>query len=247
MALSSGTKLGPYEILSPLGAGGMGEVYLVRDTRLDRVVAIKVLPSTLAADPDRLQRFKHEARILSALNHPNLLAIYDVGSQDGIHYLVSEFLEDHTLRDLLQVNPLGVRRLIDFTLQAAIRLAAAHEKGIVHRDLKPENIFVTRDGGVKVLDFECGNLPHRRLGQFLVCESGLRSALLSVGRKGEHVGGQQSGKRSHRNGGRVPKSAAWPLDQPSLTDSDDETIMNMGHLGTLRGAIRGLPVLSLQF
>src|SRR5271166_3458007 len=140
MALTSGTKLGPYEIQSQLGAGGMGEVYRARDTRLDRTVAIKILPAALATDGDRLQRFEHEARLLSTLNHPTLLAIYDVGAQDGIHYLVSEFLEGHTLRDLLKGNQLGARRATDYSLQIAKGLAAAHEKGIVHRDLKPENI-----------------------------------------------------------------------------------------------------------
>jgi len=153
MTLAPGTKLGPYEIQSALGSGGMGEVYRARDTRLDRVVAVKILPEALAKDGDRLQRFEHEARVLSTLSHPNLLSIYDVGSQDGIHYLVSEFLEGHTLRELLKDNPLGVRRATDYGLQIAKGLSAAHEKGIVHRDLKPENIFVTTDGRVKILDF----------------------------------------------------------------------------------------------
>src|SRR4029077_4385146 len=153
MTLAPGTKLGPYEIQSALGSGGMGEVYRARDTRLDRVVAVKILPEALAKDGDRLQRFEHEARVLSTLSHPNLLSIYDVGSQDGIHYLVSEFLEGHTLRELLKDNPLGVRRATDYGLQIAKGLSAAHEKGIVHRDLKPENIFVMTDGRVKILDF----------------------------------------------------------------------------------------------
>jgi serine/threonine protein kinase len=153
MTLAPGTKLGPYEIQSALGSGGMGEVYRARDTRLDRVVAVKILPEALAKDGDRLQRFEHEARVLSTLSHPNLLSIYDVGSQDGVHYLVSEFLEGHTLRELLKDNPLGVRRATDYGLQIAKGLSAAHEKGIVHRDLKPENIFVTTDGRVKILDF----------------------------------------------------------------------------------------------
>jgi eukaryotic-like serine/threonine-protein kinase len=131
----------------------MGEVYRARDTRLDRTVAVKVLPPSMAADGDRLQRFEHEARILSTLNHPNLLAVYDVGLEDGVHYLVSEFLVGHTLRELLEQNPLGVRRATDYSVQIAKGLAAAHEKGIVHRDLKPENIFITEDGGVKILDF----------------------------------------------------------------------------------------------
>jgi eukaryotic-like serine/threonine-protein kinase len=153
MALTSGTKLGPYEIVSPLGAGGMGEVYHARDTRLDRAVAIKVLPESLASDTDRLQRFEQEARVLSTLSHPNLLAIYDVGTQEGIHYLVSEFLEGRTLRECMTAVSLPQRKVREYALQIANGLAAAHDKGIVHRDLKPENIFVTHDERVKILDF----------------------------------------------------------------------------------------------
>ena len=153
MALTAGTKLGPYEILAPLGAGGMGEVYRARDTRLDRTVAIKILPATFADDTDRLDRFEHEARLLSTVNHPNLLANHDVGAQDGVHYLVSEFLEGQTLRERMHAGPLSQRRVIEYALELAKGLAAAHGKGIVHRDLKPDNIFVTKDGRVKILDF----------------------------------------------------------------------------------------------
>jgi Tol biopolymer transport system component len=153
MALAAGTKLGPYEIVAPLGAGGMGEVYHARDTRLDRTVAIKVLPEPLASDADRLQRFEQEARVLSTLSHPNLLAIYDVGTEGGIHYLVSEFLEGQTLRERMSAGSLPQRKLPEYALQIANGLAAAHDKGIVHRDLKPENIFVTHDERVKILDF----------------------------------------------------------------------------------------------
>jgi eukaryotic-like serine/threonine-protein kinase len=153
MALTSGTKLGPYEIVSPLGAGGMGEVYRARDTRLDRAVAVKILPAAFSSDADRLHRFEHEARILSSLNHPNLLAIHDVGAQDGVHYLVSEFLEGQTLREKMNGGPLPQRKLTEYAVEVAKGLAAAHEKGIVHRDLKPENIFVTKDNRVKILDF----------------------------------------------------------------------------------------------
>src|ERR1019366_1464726 len=143
MPLTNGTKLGPYEIISPLGAGGMGEVYRARDTRLDRTVAIKVLPESLAHDADRLQRFEQEARVLSTLNHPNLLAIYDVGAQSGTHYLVSEFLDGHTLREAMGAGLLPSRKVSEYGLQITNGLSAAHNKGIVHRDLKPENIFVT--------------------------------------------------------------------------------------------------------
>jgi serine/threonine protein kinase/Tol biopolymer transport system component len=153
MTLPNATRLGPYEIVSPLGAGGMGEVYLARDTRLNRTVAIKVLPESVAADPDRLVRFEQEARVLSTLNHPNLLAIFDVGAEGSTHFLVSEFLEGRTLRERMNAGSLSQRKIADYALQLANGLAAAHDKGIVHRDLKPENIFVTSDERVKILDF----------------------------------------------------------------------------------------------
>jgi len=153
MALTSGTKLGPYEIQSSIGAGGMGEVYRARDTRLSREVAIKVLPEAFARDPDRLERFEHEARVLSTVNHPNILAIHDVGAQGDLHYLVSELLEGQTLREKMNAGPLAQRRVADYAVEMARGLAAAHDKGIVHRDLKPDNIFITKDGRVKILDF----------------------------------------------------------------------------------------------
>ena len=158
MAVTSGTKLGPFEILVPIGAGGMGEVYRARDTRLGREVAIKVLPESLANDSDRLRRFEQEARTIAALNHPNILGIYDIGTHDGAPFLVSEFLEGQTLREKLDAGPLPVRRAIEYALGIVQGLAAAHEKGIVHRDLKPENVFITRDGRVKVLDFGLAKL-----------------------------------------------------------------------------------------
>lgn len=153
MPLAPGLRLGPYEILSPLGSGGMGEVYRARDSRLSRDVAIKILPAELCADPDRLQRFEQEARLLGSLNHPNLLAIYDVGNEQGLKYLVAELLEGKTLRERLNEGALSQRKVVDYSTRIANGLAAAHEKGIVHRDLKPENIFVTNDEQVKVLDF----------------------------------------------------------------------------------------------
>src|SRR5579862_2585026 len=158
MALTSGTKLGPYEIVSPVAAGGMGEVYRARDTRLGRDVAIKVLPEALANDADRLRRFEQEARTIAALNHPNILGIHDIGVHDGAPFLVSEFLEGQTLRQTVVAGPLPVRRATEYALGIAQGLAAAHEKGIVHRDLKPENVFVTRDGRIKVLDFGLAKL-----------------------------------------------------------------------------------------
>ncbi|MGA9353556.1 MAG: protein kinase [Terriglobales bacterium] len=158
MTLASGTKLGPYDIESLLGAGGMGEVYRARDARLNRPVAIKVLPKSFSADADRLQRFTLEARAAAALNHPNILSIFDIGEEQGAPYIVSELLEGTTLRELVRNGPLPVRKAIDCALQTARGLAAAHDKGIVHRDLKPENIFVTDDGRVKILDFGLAKL-----------------------------------------------------------------------------------------
>ncbi len=153
MALTSGAKLGPYEIQSPLGAGGMGEVYVAHDARLNREVAIKILPASFSTDPDRLQRFAQECRAAAALNHPNILSIFDIGEDRGTPYVVSELLEGETLRDRLRGGALSSRKAIEYARQVASGLAAAHEKGIVHRDLKPENIFITHDGRVKILDF----------------------------------------------------------------------------------------------
>ncbi|MGC2182780.1 MAG: WD40 repeat domain-containing serine/threonine protein kinase [Terriglobales bacterium] len=158
MALPSGTKLGPYEIQSLVGAGGMGEVYRAHDSRLDRTVAIKVLPASFSADRDRMQRFAQEARAAAALNHPNILSIFDIGDQQGSPYVVSELLEGETLRERLRSGALSARKAIDYALQVARGLAAAHEKGIVHRDLKPENLFITNDGRVKILDFGLAKL-----------------------------------------------------------------------------------------
>ncbi len=146
-------SFGPYEIISPLGVGGMGEVYRARDARLNREVAIKVLPEFLSTDPDRLRRFEQEARAAAALNHPNILAVYQMGTTEGVPYLVSELLEGETLRETLRRGPLPLRKSINYAIQIAHGLAAAHEKGIIHRDLKPENLFITRDGRVKILDF----------------------------------------------------------------------------------------------
>ena len=158
VTLASGTKLGDYEVKSLLGSGGMGEVYRARDLRLGRDVAIKVLPSFLSADSDRLRRFEQEARAAAALNHPNILAVHQMGTYEGAPYLVSELLEGETLREPIKRGRLAVRKVIDYGVQIARGLAAAHEKGIVHRDLKPENLFVTKDGRVKILDFGLAKL-----------------------------------------------------------------------------------------
>jgi len=155
-----GSRLGPYEILALIGAGGMGEVYRAKDPRLGRDVAIKVLPASFSADPDRLRRFEQEARAAGILNHPNITAVHDIGTHDGAPYVVSELLEGETLRTALSGGKLSQRRAIDYALQIAHGLAAAHEKGIVHRDLKPENLFVLKDGRVKILDFGLAKLTH---------------------------------------------------------------------------------------
>src|SRR5688572_17858979 len=153
MSLSAGVRLGPYEVVGSIGSGGMGEVYRARDTRLASDVAVKVLPPSFADDPDRLRRFEQEARAAGMLNHPNLLAVYDIGSHNGAPYVVSELLEGETLRARIDGTALPPRKAIDYASQIARGLAAAHDKGIVHRDLKPENVFVTREGRVKILDF----------------------------------------------------------------------------------------------
>jgi eukaryotic-like serine/threonine-protein kinase len=158
MPLAAGTKLDGYEILGLLGAGGMGEVYRARDPALKREVAIKVLPTFVALDPDRLRRFEQEAQTAAALSHPNILAVHRFGVSEGIPYLVSELLEGNTLRQVLQRGPLPVRKTIDYAVQIAHGLAAAHEQGIVHRDLKPENLSVTKDGRIKILDFGLAKL-----------------------------------------------------------------------------------------
>src|SRR5215510_2194817 len=158
MTLAAGMRLGPYEILSPLGAGGMGEVWKARDPRLGREVAVKVLPASFSADPDRLRRFEQEARAAGILNHPNITAVYDIGSHEGAPYVVQELLEGETLRSTLAGGRLSPRKAIDYSLQIVRGLAAAHDKGIVHRDLKPENIFVAKDGRIKILDFGLAKL-----------------------------------------------------------------------------------------
>jgi eukaryotic-like serine/threonine-protein kinase len=166
MPLTSGTKLGPYEILAPIGAGGMGEVYRAKDTRLGRDVALKILPGSFARDADRLRRFEQEARAVAALNHPNILAVFDIGQHsEGGHdvspFLVSELLEGESLRVALDRGPLPQRKTIEYGVQIAYGLAAAHDKGIVHRDLKPENIFITKDGRIKILDFGLAKLAQK--------------------------------------------------------------------------------------
>src|SRR5215467_1059693 len=152
MPLSAGARLGPYEIIAAIGAGGMGEVYRARDTKLERDVALKVLPPQLATDRAALARFEREAKAVAALSHPNILSIFDFGRDGDVSYAVMELLDGETLREKLTA-PVSSRKAIDYAVQIARGLSAAHGRGIVHRDLKPENIFVTNDGRVKILDF----------------------------------------------------------------------------------------------
>jgi len=164
LSLEAGSRLGPYEIVAPLGAGGMGEVYRARDSRLGREVAIKVLPAGLASDSERLKRFEKEARSASALNHPNIVTVYDVGSESGTSYIAMELVSGETLRSVLASGPLPVKKLLAFAVPVAEGLAKAHESGIVHRDLKPENVMVTKDGLVKILDFGLAKLTSTMSG-----------------------------------------------------------------------------------
>ena len=158
MMLAPGTKLGSYEIVAALGAGGMGEVYRARDTRLERSVAIKILPADFSADSDGLHRFEREARSASALNHPNVVTIYELGQDGSTHYIAMELIEGKTLRELLVPGLLPIRRVIEIAAQVAEGLAKAHEAGIAHRDLKPANLMVSHDGFVKILDFGLAKL-----------------------------------------------------------------------------------------
>src|SRR5271170_2483906 len=174
MPLLPGTRFGPYEISAPLGAGGMGEVYRAHDTRLNRDVALKVLPEDLARDPARRQRFEQEARSVAALNHPNIVAVYDVGE----NYFVSELVDGESLRVL---GSMPARRAIDLAAQIADGLAAAHAHGVTHRDLKPENIMVTRDGRAKILDFGLAKVTRMEIGAEAVTQTQEGVVLGTVG------------------------------------------------------------------
>src|SRR5437588_11691375 len=181
MTISVGNRLGSYEILAPLGAGGMGEVWRARDTRLGREVAIKILPADVASDPGRLKRFEKEARSASALNHPNIVTIYDVGTADSVSWIAMERVEGKTLRELLFGSALPIRKLLPIAAQVADGLAKAHEAGIVHRDLKPENVMVTKDGLVKILAFGLAKLTHPELdsgGTNLPTETGASPGMI---------------------------------------------------------------------
>src|SRR6202521_457902 len=157
MALTSGTRLGPHEILSAIGAGGMGEVYRARDTRLDRIVAIKVLPTHLADRPELRERFEREARTIASLNHPHICTLHDIGKQDGVDYLVMEYLEGETLAQRLLKGPLPLEQVLQFAIEISDALDKAHRKSVTHRDLKPGNIMLTKTG-TKLLDFGLAKL-----------------------------------------------------------------------------------------
>jgi len=179
MLLAPETQLGPYKITSPIGAGGMGEVYRAHDTRLLRDVALKVLPASFTSDGNRLRRFEQEARAVAALNHPNIVSVYDVGNAEGVHFIVSELLEGDTLRQRITPSGMPTRKAVDLAVQLAHGLAAAHERGIVHRDLKPENIFITRSGRLKILDFGLAKL--RRPRELAETVDGVSAAHTGVG------------------------------------------------------------------
>src|SRR5438128_5585483 len=162
MTIATGTKLGRYEIRSQIGAGGMGEVYLAEDTKLDRKVALKILPAEVASHRDRMERFVREAKAAAALNHPNIAHIYEIGESDDVHFIAMEFVDGQTLRELIHGRQTDLTKLLRYLQHAAEGLAKAHSAGIVHRDLKPDNIMVTRDGHAKILDFGLAKLIEQR-------------------------------------------------------------------------------------
>src|SRR5438477_5840852 len=166
MTLAAGTRLGRYEIRSKIGEGGMGEVYLAQDTKLDRKVALKILPAELAANRDRMRRFVQEAKAASALNHPNIITIYEIDESDAMHFIATEFIEGETLRDRLRHSPPDLPQALDLAIQVAAALAAAHKASIIHRDLKPENIMVRSDDHVKVIDFGLAELVQPEASEF---------------------------------------------------------------------------------
>ena len=173
--LKFGDKIGPYEIQSVLGIGGMGEVYLASDTRLGRQVALKILPPRFTLDPERVSRFEKEARAASALNHPNIVTIHEIGHFNSARFIVTEFVEGHTLRQLMNEKPFTLNEALNVTIQVAVALASAHTAGIVHRDIKPENIMLRADGYVKILDFGLAKLTETErqapIRKHLLCSS----------------------------------------------------------------------------
>src|SRR5262245_23424597 len=187
MDLATGTMLGPYELLSPVGAGGMGEVYRARDTRLDRTVAVKILPQHLSSNPERRQRFEREARAVSSLSHPHICALYDVGRQDGIDYLVMEYIQGESLADRLAKGPLPADQALRYAIQIADALDKAHRAGIVHRDLKPANIMLTKSGA-KLLDFGLAKTRGNDSEAVITGQSNLQTERISLTGEGTIVG-----------------------------------------------------------
>src|SRR5215831_5780603 len=187
MNLGTGTRLGPYELLSPLGKGGMGEVYRAKDTRLDRTVAIKVLPQDLSSNPQLRQRFEREARAVSALSHAHICVLYDVGQQDGIDYLVMEYIEGESLADRLTKGPLPLDQALGYAIQVADALDKAHRAGVVHRDLKPANIMLTKSGA-KLLDFGLAKLLGTDSEAVFTGQSNLSTERISLTGEGAIVG-----------------------------------------------------------
>src|SRR5713226_3816681 len=177
MAIAAGTKLGRYEVRSQLGAGGMGEVYLAQDTKLDRRVALKILPAEVAAHPDRMKRFVQEAKSASALNHPNIITIHEIDETDSINFIATEFIDGETLRERMRRAPMKLGDVLDVSAQIASALSAAHAVGIVHRDVKPENVMLRRDGIVKVLDFGLAKLTERSSPDSVDTEAPTRAAV----------------------------------------------------------------------
>src|SRR5438067_312521 len=180
MSLSAGTKLGRYEILSQLGAGGMGEVYLAEDTRLHRNVALKILPAELAANRDRMERFVREAKSAAALNHPNIATIHEIGESDGVNFIAMEFIDGATLREKIHQEQTDLRKLLRYLQHVAEGLAKAHAAGIIHRDLKPDNIMITRDGHAKILDFGLAKLTESQQKSSLVGGEGASEAATAI-------------------------------------------------------------------
>src|SRR5262245_31277708 len=201
MSLTTGERIGPFQIVAPIGKGGMGEIYRARDTRLDRDVALKMLPDGSATDEESLRRFERETRAVAALNHPNILAIHDTGMHRAVPYAVTELLQGETLAERLRSGPLAAPRATEIASQIAEGLAAAHERGVIHRDIKPDNIFLTNDGRAKILDFGIARIenPALRTGK-LGRSSGVSSSSFVVGTAGyispEQVRGRRADARS---------------------------------------------------
>ncbi len=229
MALAAGARLGPYEILGLVGAGGMGEVYRARDTRLGREVAVKVLPAELATDADRRARFEQEARAASALNHPNIVVVHDVGFEAMTPYVAMELVDGRTLREILASGPLPVRKVLDAAVQVADGLAKAHAAGIVHRDLKPDNLIVSSDGFVKILDFGLAKvtsvLPTAEDSQLPTLEKHETGCRDGDGHGGLHVA--RAGERPER---RLPLRPVLP-GLGAVRDGDGPAGVQAGHGG----------------